>query len=219
MTQAAELREGAAREQPDVACWDGVSERSLAFALIPPATDCVEADLADRRGGRAACKASCRRLGLTVTTRSAYRHPVARAFVEAIATRLNFPRDLRERVETAVQESVMNAMLHGNLELGSGLRDSLEGLATSHELIEALLELPQVGCSTIRLDAIWNPTTLHVMIRDSGAGFKRTESRSPGPAQAEGDRGGGRGLAILEMFCDRVVLLCGGTTIKLGFRL
>jgi anti-sigma regulatory factor (Ser/Thr protein kinase) len=219
MACATELRQGVAREQRDVACWDGVSERSLAFALIPPTTDCVEVDLADRRSGRAVRKMSCGRLGLTVTTRSAYRHSVAKAFVEAIAARLSFPRDLRERIHTAVQEAVMNAMLHGNLELGSGLRDSLEGLAASHELIEALLELPEVARSTIRVDAIWNPTMLYVLIRDSGRGFKRTESPSPELWQAGGDRGCGRGLAILEMFCDRVALLSGGTAIKLGFRL
>jgi hypothetical protein len=114
---------------------------------------------------------------------------------------------------------MMNSVLHGNLAINSGLRDSLEGLTTAHQSIEALLTSPQIARSMIRVEAIWNSSMLYVLVRDSGGGFKRSELPSPGACQKAGHRGCGRGLAIVEAFCDRVALLNGGATIKLGFRL
>jgi len=113
----------------------------------------------------------------------------------------------------------MNSVLHGNLAIESGLRDSLEGLTRAHQTIETLLASPQIARSMIRVEAIWNSSILYVLVRDSGAGFKRGELPSPAASQKAGHHGSGRGLGIVEAFCDRVALLNGGATIKLGFRL
>jgi anti-sigma regulatory factor (Ser/Thr protein kinase) len=152
-----------------------------------------------------------------MTTRSAYRHPVTKVFTEAMQARLHFSRDLRGRFRTALQEAVMNAMVHGNLGLDSQLRDGLVGLTSSHAVIESLLARPAVARRVIRVDAIWNTTMLSVMVRDNGSGFARTGPELSAPPPSEKHHG--RGLFILETFCDRVALLHGGTTIRLGFRL
>ena len=201
-------------------CWDGVSDVSLAQALSLPVTECMEAALIDgNQYSQLSFRArldSCLRLALTA--RSAYRHQVARIFVDALTIRMDLPPDLRERSHTAVQEAMINSLLHGNLAVGSGLRDSLEGLTSAHQSIEMLLTLPYIARSMIRVEAIWNPKMLYVLVRDSGAGFKRSELPAPGTGRIAGDQHSGRGLAILEAFCDRVALLNGGATIKLGFR-
>jgi anti-sigma regulatory factor (Ser/Thr protein kinase) len=198
-------------------CWDGVSEDSLVRALSPPVTECMEVALIDgHQYSRLLFRArtdGCLRLALT--TRSAYRHQVVKVFVAALAARINLSRDLSERIHTAVQEAVMNSVLHGNLAINSELRNSLEGLVTSHQTIERLLTSPQIARSMIRVEAIWNPTMLYILVRDSGAGFKRGEPPSPSVRPAKS----GRGLAIVEAFCDRIALLNGGATIKLGFQL
>jgi anti-sigma regulatory factor (Ser/Thr protein kinase) len=211
----------AASAAPAVTCWDGVSESSLARALSLPVTECMEVALID---GNQYSQLSFRAridgcLRLAVTTRSAYRHQVVKVFVGALAARIDFSRDLRERIHTAVQEAMINSVLHGNLAISSELRDSLEGLTTSHQAIERLLTSPQIARSMIRVEAIWNSTMLNVLVRDSGAGFKRSELPSPSAWRKAGHHGSGRGLAILEAFCDRIALLNGGATIKLGFRL
>jgi len=211
----------AVSEVPGFTCWDGVSESSLARALSPPVTECMEVALID---GNQYSQLSFRArtdgcLRLAVTTRSAYRHHVVKVFVGAMAVRMDLSRDLVERIHTAVQEAMMNSVLHGNLAINSGLRDSLEGLATAHQSIEALLTSPQIARSMIRVEAIWNSSMLYVVVRDSGGGFKRSELPSPSEWQKAGHHGSGRGLAIVEAFCDRVALLNGGATIKLGFRL
>jgi anti-sigma regulatory factor (Ser/Thr protein kinase) len=211
----------AAGDAPGFTCWDGVSESSLARALSPPVTECMEVALIDGnqysrllfRSRTSGC------LRLALTTRSAYRHQVVKVFIAAMATRIELSRDLRERAHTAIQEAMMNSVLHGNLAINPGLRDSLEGLVTSHQTIEMLLASPQIARGMIRVEAIWNSSMLYVLVRDGGAGFKGSELPSPSARHAAGYVASGRGLAILQAFCDRIAFLHGGTTIKLGFRL
>lgn len=221
MTTAAQGLKIATSGAPAFTCWDGVSESSLARALSPPVTECMEVALIDgNQYSRLLFRprtSGCLRLALT--TRSAYRLQVVKGFVGAIAVRMDLSRDLRERVHTAVQEAMMNSVLHGNLAIEFGLRDSLEGLETSHQTIEKLLTSPQIARSMIRVEAIWNSSMLYVLVRDSGGGFERSKLPSPSARQKAGHHGSGRGLAIVEAFCDRVALLNGGATIKLGFRL
>jgi anti-sigma regulatory factor (Ser/Thr protein kinase) len=217
MDTATESCETRAGEDPGFTCWDGVSESSLGRALREPAIECVEAELTELGVRRTRQSATRPRLSLTMTTRSAYRHPVTKVFTEAMQARLHFSRDLHERFHTALQEAVMNAMIHGNLGLDSRLRDGLAGLAASHAVIESLLARPAVACRAIRVDAIWNTTMLSVMVRDDGSGFARNVAELSAAPPSEKHHG--RGLRILETFCDRVTLLHCGTMIKLGFRL
>jgi anti-sigma regulatory factor (Ser/Thr protein kinase) len=206
---------------PCFTCWDGVSERSLERALSLPVTECMEVALIDgNQYSRLLFRPrtdGCLRLALT--TRSAYRHPVVKVFVRAMATRIDLSRDLRERIHTAVQEAVINSVLHGNLAISSAHRNSLKGLENTHQTIEKLLASPEIARSMIRVEAIWNSAMLYVLIRDSGAGYDRDELPSPGALHTPGHGASGRGIAILEAFCDRIALLNGGATIKLGFRL
>jgi anti-sigma regulatory factor (Ser/Thr protein kinase) len=196
--------------------WDGGSELSLHLALGSPATDCIEAGPIDQ-GAWCARHRATRRLSLTVTTQSAYRQPIAKAFAAAIQARLCCSRDLHQRIHTALQEAVTNAMLHGNLGLGSQPNESMEGFAASHAAIGALFECPAIARRAIRIDAIWNTTMLHIMVRDCGKGF--AENRLELSERLQNERHHGRGLLILDAFCDRVALLDGGTTIKMAFRL
>jgi len=200
-------------------CWDGLAETSLALSLSPPVSDCVERDLIDLYRRRVRRRAVCRHLGLVVTARSAYQCPIAKAFVDAISKRIDLSDDVRERAHTALQEAVLNAVLHGNLGLDSSSRDDFAGMERTHAQIEQLLQLPQIALSAIRIDAIWNSAVLVIMVRDSGAGFERAQVPSADEWMAAGHIGSGRGFLILEAFCDRLALLRGGTMIKLGFKL
>lgn len=207
------------RRSSDLAYWDGLSEQSLRAAMSPPVLHCIEYDLVDQIADITLNKRTSGQLGLVVTTRSAYRHFVARAFVEAMASRIPLLDDLRERAHTAVHEALMNAVLHGNLGISSADRESLSALMETEMRIEALLTLPRLALSVVRIEAIWNSTTLHVRISDSGDGFQRPESGSLRDRPANENAASGRGLSIMAAICDRVVLLDGGRSIKLGFRL
>jgi hypothetical protein len=200
-------------------CWDGLAVTSLASSLSRPATDCVERDLIESHSRRSRPRAVCRHLGLVLTTRSAYRCMVARPFIDALADRISLSADVRERAHSALQEAVMNAVLHGNLGLGSALRDDFAGMQNTHERIERLLLTPEVALSAVRIDAIWNSANLLLMVHDCGSGFERKLVPTPEDWMAAGHIGSGRGFQILAAFCDRLALLRGGTVIRLGFHL
>jgi hypothetical protein len=200
-------------------CWDGLAETSLALSLSLPVSDCIERDLINSHRRPPRQRAVCRHLGLVVTARSAYQCPIAKTFVDAISMRIDLSDDVRERAHTALQEAVLNAVLHGNLGLDSNSRDDLTGMQRTHAEIERLLLLPQIALSAIRIDAIWNSAVLVIVVRDSGAGFDRAQLPSQDEWTAAGHIGSGRGFLILEAFCDRLALLRGGTMIKLGFKL
>ena len=208
-----------APEGPRLTYWDGGSSNSLISALLPPATQCIEAGLASECQIAEPRQRIVGHLSLLVTTRSAYRHHISRAFVEAIESRTALSNDLHDRIYTATQEAVMNAVLHGNLRIEAGLRDNLERFVEFHESIERKLALPEVAGGMVRVDALWNSKMLYVVIRDSGDGYDKEAVPSLSETIGGSPAGSGRGLSILEAICDRVVLLHGGRAIKLGFRI
>jgi anti-sigma regulatory factor (Ser/Thr protein kinase) len=196
--------------------WDG-AEATLAPALAPPTIRCVEACLLPQwRASRAEAGGL---LSLTVSTRTAFRLPIVKPFIDGIEARLALPKGLRVRIHTVLHETLMNAILHGNLALDSALRDSFGGLATLQDIIEARLLLPQLALKAIGIQAAWNDATLDVSVHDNGAGFERRPMAVDNESDEAGASGSGRGLAIVEALSDGVLLLDGGTTIKMGFNL
>lgn len=204
-------------EVPSVASslqwWDGASEHGLQAALAAPTTTCIEAGLNQSEAGRAFDPAACNGLGLRVTTRSVCRHRVVQNFIAAIEDRIPLNQDLRTRIQTAVQEAVMNAVMHGNLKIEPKLRNSLDGLAKMQQAMDEKLAKPESGLAEIRMEAGWTALMLSITIQDSGDGYDELAAR-----KTVAEAASGRGLAILLAFCDGVVVLNGGTTVKLEFR-
>lgn len=201
--------------QACVSSWDGASDESLKIALAQTTSQCVETGLAmDVPHDAGVPQSGTGHIGLRVSTRSAYRRAIVKIFLAAVESRIMLSEDLHIRIHSAVQESLMNAVLHGNLRLGSHLRNSLEGLAVAEEAIEAKLGIPEIAQAPISIVAAWDALTLRVVIRDSGEGYTAAAESSDVIKGACG-----RGLAILHAFCDGVAVLEGGTTVELEFTL
>ncbi|PPQ26232.1 hypothetical protein CCS01_30920 [Rhodopila globiformis] len=198
-------------EQAGCARWDGMSELSLAEALRPPAVFCAEAGA----GGKvpAPRRNAGHSLGLVVTARSAFMYPIAKVFVAALAQRLPLCPGQKDQIHIALHEAVGNAVLHGNLGVGSDPFDSPAGLAAMRHMIDSRLASDCLGLSGIRLDAGWTATFLTIAVRDSGRGFQPTHDQRPsGETSCSG-----RGLFILHALCDRVRHFASGTGVMLAF--
>jgi anti-sigma regulatory factor (Ser/Thr protein kinase) len=200
--------------------WDGLSEDSLEAALSPPACQCIEAELADRcrptesrRGKKVGC------LTLTLTTRAAFRFRVVKVLVAALASRLSLPEELSERIHTATQEALMNAVLHGNLKIVASKRHDLAGLLALHETIDSLLADDEIGRRVVGIRAVWNASRLDVVVRDSGDGFELSELPSSEERSVDDAVASGRGLKVLTTMCDRFSLMRAGQAVKMGFDL
>jgi CheY-like chemotaxis protein/anti-sigma regulatory factor (Ser/Thr protein kinase) len=130
--------------------------------------------------------------------------------VPKVITRLELPMvelDLfdegdRMQIAMALDEALLNAMIHGNLEVVSELRESDDG-KPYHDLInKRKLESPYKDRRVlVHMHASLKSAT--IVIRDEGPGFDAQSLRDPtDPENLE--RAGGRGLLLINAFMDEV---------------
>lgn len=105
------------------------------------------------------------------------------------------------RVAVALREALVNAMLHGNLEISSDLRETDE--KAYYALIEQRRELEPFDDRHVHVHASETPTEARYVIRDEGPGFDL--NRIPDPTDmANLERVCGRGLLLINTFMDEV---------------
>jgi len=107
----------------------------------------------------------------------------------------------RLRVGVALEEALLNASYHGNLEVSSSLRE------TDHSAYYALAReraiLPPYSQRVIRIDVEITPDGIGYVIEDQGPGFD--PSKLPDPTDPMNiERPCGRGLLLMRTFMDLV---------------
>jgi anti-sigma regulatory factor (Ser/Thr protein kinase) len=133
------------------------------------------------------------------------------AFVEESLERVGFgDGNMRTQVAVAIIEAVSNAMVHGNLEVDSKLREE------SHETYERMIEQRR-GQSPhrdrrVRIVCHESPSQIEYRVQDDGAGFDPATLPDPtDPANLL--RLSGRGILLIRTFMDEVEFEDGGRTI------
>lgn len=105
------------------------------------------------------------------------------------------------RIGIALNEAVINAIFHGNLELSSKLREG-DGRAFD-ELAAKRRELEPFASRRVAVCARVSQTEAVVAVRDEGPGFDR--SLVPDPRESSNlERLSGRGLFLIQTFLDEV---------------
>ena len=106
------------------------------------------------------------------------------------------------RVGTALHESLINAMEHGNLELTSELRES-EDAADYRDLVDERRQQQPYRDRHVLVSARFNRNEAVFVIRDDGIGFNT--SKLPDPTDpANLGKSSGRGLFLIRTFMDEV---------------
>jgi DNA-binding response OmpR family regulator len=144
--------------------------------------------------------------------------PPLAAFVhEGIRTLAEEPDDTElMQVGVALREALVNAMHHGNLEVGSELRE--EGGSVYLEQIERRLTQSPYRERRIHVTVKLTRTELVCVIRDEGPGFD--PSRVPDPTDPDNlQHVSGRGLFLIWTFMDEVSHNDAGNEITLVKRL
>jgi anti-sigma regulatory factor (Ser/Thr protein kinase) len=107
----------------------------------------------------------------------------------------------RIRLAIALDEALVNALYHGNLEVGSELRQR-DDLAFSR-LAEERRRLPPYRDRRLDVHVTISPSEITYVVRDEGPGFDVSTLPSPtDPANLE--KPSGRGLLLIRTFMDRV---------------
>jgi anti-sigma regulatory factor (Ser/Thr protein kinase) len=110
----------------------------------------------------------------------------------------------------ALQEALLNALLHGNLELTS---DELHRAQEEDpELIRRRAAQPPYRDRRIHIYAEFSADTARFIIRDDGPGFDHARHTGMiGPDESEG----GRGLVLMRAFMDEVSFSAAGNEVTM----
>lgn len=107
----------------------------------------------------------------------------------------------RTRIGLALQEALSNAIIHGNLELSSQLKD-IDDQAFDRLLAERR-QKPPYCFRKVSLEVTITPQEARFVITDEGPGFNPQEIPNPlEPANLE--RCSGRGILLMRTFMDEV---------------
>lgn len=118
----------------------------------------------------------------------------------------------RTRVGVALEEALLNAVIHGNLEVSSKLRDADDG---SYERLIALRVAKKPYCDRrVLVKADFTPNEARFVIRDQGRGFD--VSKLPDPTDPENmARAHGRGVLLIRTFMDEVTYNSKGNQVTM----
>ena len=123
-----------------------------------------------------------------------------------------FDESERLRVGVALEEALLNAAHHGNLEISSQLRE--EDHQAYYRLARERLDEMPYSERRIRVDVVLNPERAEFTILDEGPGFDR--SCLPDPTDpANLDRPCGRGLLLMQTFMDDLTYNDTGNQVRM----
>ena len=122
----------------------------------------------------------------------------------------------RRQIGIAVEEALINAIFHGNLELPTDMRDEIRSAVhhgTPIEIAEERLRDPEFLNRNVVVDMVATPEVIQIIIEDDGSGF---DHRSFLENRAENvDAKGKRGLLLIESFMDGLTFNEAGNRMKL----
>ncbi len=121
----------------------------------------------------------------------------------------------RMRVGVALEEALLNAIVHGNLEVASDLR-GIDDEAYERTIRERARQSPYQN-RRVRVTVALDTNRAAIVIRDEGRGFDVT--KLPDPTTPENmERAHGRGLLLIRNFFDEVTHNERGNEIRLVLR-
>ncbi len=116
------------------------------------------------------------------------------------------------RLSGAADEALQNALVHGNLEVASALRDSGDG--SFDDLVEQRRTQTPFCDRQIDFTMIVDDEAVTITVTDQGPGFD--PEAVPDPREPEYcERGHGRGLLMMRAFADEVRYNARGNEVTL----
>ncbi len=123
-----------------------------------------------------------------------------------------FDESERLRIGVALEEVLLNAMFHGNLELSSSLKE--EDKPTYHTMARTRAKESPYCERRIFVEASFSPSGAEFKIRDQGLGFNPKTLPDPtDPANLH--QVSGRGLLLIHAFMDTVAFNDTGNEVRL----
>jgi anti-sigma regulatory factor (Ser/Thr protein kinase) len=152
---------------------------------------------------------------VSLTTRLAWTLDTAAQFCEGLLARGMLPTMVRHDVELSLHEAIINAVLHGNLALGSSLVDDPAEFDAFCQHLTNTLADPVKASKRVDLYAWTADGFLHVQVSDEGDGYDPAAVQYPTNPEAKS----GRGLEIMRIMSSGLTVSDGGRTATLRYAL
>jgi anti-sigma regulatory factor (Ser/Thr protein kinase) len=123
------------------------------------------------------------------------------------------PEEMERQIAIALGEAISNAIIHGNLEVGSQLREQGREREFCALIQQRAVEHPYC-CRTVEIETSIYADSISWRIADDGPGF--VPSRLPDPLSEENRRRcTGRGVLMMRAFFDEVCFNGKGNEVTL----
>jgi anti-sigma regulatory factor (Ser/Thr protein kinase) len=145
-------------------------------------------------------------LGVLTTTRAAHALPVASRLTTSATAKWPLSEDGRRRLDIVLHEAIANAVLHGNLAIGT-----TSSLAERFDRIDACLADPTRAALPVEVTLLPCPGGVVVTVCDAGGGFDLAAALG---RIASVEAQSGRGLELIRAVALTLATEDGGRTLR-----
>lgn len=189
-----------------------VTKRRLGEDLISTVHQILEAASSTRGGTRLLNRISSLETSYVLPNETKLIHALSAQVRDTMRAMRIFPENDRLRISIAFEESLLNALYHGNLEVDSSLRDddygAYEDLARRRSLQRPYID------RQLYVDISLTQQAARFSVRNEGPGFD--PAVIPDPTDPEYlDRPSGRGMLLMRSFMDEVHYSEGGRQVTM----
>ncbi len=157
------------------------------------------------------------KMGFLLTCPVIYACNIAQNITQALQQFIVFPAGQQESIHFALHESIVNGLIHGNLQINSSMRQSARDFIEYARLLHDRLNDPSYAQKSISVIAVWNTKKLEIKIRDEGAGYGSSSSTIKQSTTMQHKTG--RGIRIIAGAADSCTIEDFGREITLTFLL
>jgi anti-sigma regulatory factor (Ser/Thr protein kinase) len=154
-------------------------------------------------------------LALALNTRMAYQIDVAQQFTLALLARFPSLEKILGDIELSLAEAVANAIIHGNLGIGSKMRNDFQGFALFQATLIERLEDPNRAARRVEITAQpVGSAGLKLSVTDQGDGYDIDTQMQKSPRI---EAKSGRGLGLIRQLAADTQVAGGGRTLTMAF--
>lgn len=156
---------------------------------------------------------SAQGLFLSLRTQTAFNAELTTLICGACAKAIGLTDERRMDIETAVEEALSNAMVHGNLDIASVLRNDPADFELYCDLVnERLATLPYAD-RRLELLAVWTAGKVDIEVHDEGRGYDIGSIQSLPQVEAKC----GRGFSLIRELAQNITVGEHGRSLTMSF--
>ena len=158
---------------------------------------------------------SSKEMTFLLSNETVYYKDAAMTFVNSLIRRGILNPDAKDDIRISLHEAMVNALIHGNLNLSSSNRDTAYDLEKYFIEVERRVNSDFYNDRGIEIITTWNNKNLQIRIINDGKGFHGSVLTTLPDRKAKS----GRGLLLIAMVADSCVLDRNGREIVISFEL